>query len=147
VGRLRLSDWGTGGLRSAQRDGAAQTTARVRQLVDGIEEALRDRDDLALARFLAPPLLARMAATAASIAATGGVLNPARSGLRWSESRRKPGGPGRCWLRLRFEDLTYCRYPEGVITAPARTHEVEVEIETVGAPWRLCRIVELPERT
>lgn len=111
--------------------------------MDGIEEALREGDDLALSRFLAPALLAKMAESTSSMSRSGGVFNPARSGLRWSESRRKPGGPGRCWLRLRFEDLTTCHYPEGVVTAPSRTHEVEVEIETVGSPWRLCRVVEL----
>lgn len=111
--------------------------------MDGIEEALREGDDLALSRFLAPVLLAKMAESTSSMSRSGGVFNPARSGLRWSESRRKPGGPGRCWLRLRFEDLTTCHYPEGVVTAPPRTHEVEVEIETVGSPWRLCRVVEL----
>lgn len=82
--------------------------------MDGIEEALRENDDLALSRFLAPDLLAKMAESTSSMSRSGGVFNPARSGLRWSESRRRPGGPGRCWLRLRFEDLTTCRYPEGL---------------------------------
>ncbi len=139
-GRLKL---GLGGVGQMRRDGEAQTSQRLRQLVDGIEGAVAHGDDLALARFLAPPLLGRMLVVSAEGRAQGGSLVPARSGLSWRVSHRKPAGPGRCWLRLRFEDLTVCEYPETVTRAPGGAHELEVDLETTMTPWRLHRLVEV----
>jgi hypothetical protein len=105
--------------------GASDTTRWVRQLVDGLEEALARGDDLG-----------------AAITSGRGAWLPARSGLRWSQSRLHPDGPGLVWLLLRFEDLTRCEYPDGGLTAPLRTFEVEAELETLSVPWRLYRVLE-----
>jgi hypothetical protein len=142
VSRSRLN-LGRGGVGKIRRDGEAETSHHLRQLVDGIESAVAQGDDLALAQFLAPPLLGRMLAASAAIRAAGGSLVPARSGLSWRLSHRKPAGPGRCWLRLRFEDLTLCRYPEAAMRAPGRAHELEVDLETTVNPWRLHQLVEV----
>ncbi len=139
-GRFNL---GWGGAGQIRRDGEAETSRHLRQLVDGIETAVAQGDDLALAQFLAPPLLGRMLAASAAIRAAGGALAPARSGLSWRVSHRQPPGPGRFWLRLRFEDLTICHYPEGVMRAPGSAHELEVDLETTVTPWRLHRLVEV----
>ncbi|MHB1527342.1 MAG: hypothetical protein ACYDEA_12340 [Candidatus Dormibacteria bacterium] len=128
-----------------QHQGADQTTNRLRQLVDGVEAAIAAGDDVALVRYISPQLTARMLAAAATFRADRGAWHPARSGLRWSQCRRRPDGPGRLWLRLRFEDLTRCEYPEGAVIAPLRTHEVDVELETTSVPWKLCRVVERGE--
>ncbi len=140
--RTRLN-LGWGAARDLRRDGAAQTSARVRQLVDGLEAAVAQSDDLALTQYLAAPLMGQMLALSAGLRADAASLLPARSGLCWMVSRRKPGGPGRCWLRLRFEDLTVCQYPEGTASAPPRTQEVEVEVQTTVIPWRLHRVVQV----
>lgn len=126
----------------AQLEGASETTRRLRQLVDGLEEALARGDELGAVQFLAPPLQGRLLAIAAAVKSGRGAWLPARSGLRWSQSRRHPDGPGLLWLRLQFEDLTRCEYPDGGLTAPLRTVEVEAELETLSVPWRLYRILE-----
>jgi hypothetical protein len=123
-------------------DGASETTRRVRQLVDGLEAALARGDDLGAVQFLAPPLQGRLLAIAAAMKSGRGAWLPARSGLRWSQSRRHPDGPGLLWLRLQFEDLTRCEYPDGGLSAPLRTFEVEAELETLSVPWRLYRVLE-----
>ena len=138
-GRLRLRRHPQAQLRL---QGADQTTTRLRQLADGLEEAIGSGDDLALVRYIAPQLTARMLAAAAAFRTDQGVWRPARSGLRWSQCRRRPDAPGMLWLRLRFEDLTRCEYPAGTVTAPLRTHEVDVELDTTGVPWKLCRVIE-----
>ncbi|NNM97293.1 MAG: hypothetical protein HKL89_06790 [Candidatus Dormibacteraeota bacterium] len=127
-----------------RRQGIEQTTARLRQLVDGLEAAVGSGDDVALVRYLGPQLTARMLAAAAGFRRQGVVWRPARSGLRWSPCRRAPDGPGLAWLRLRLEDRTRCEYPEGTVAAPLRTREVDVELDTTGVPWKLCRVVERP---
>jgi len=127
-----------------RREGIEQTTARLRQLMDGLEAAIGSGDDVALVRYLGPQLTARMLAAAAGFRRQGGVWRPARSGLRWSHCRRAPDGPGLVWLRLRLEDRTRCEYPEGTVVAPLRTREVDVELDTTGVPWKLCRVVERP---
>lgn len=127
-----------------RRQGIEQTTNRLRQLVDGLEAALASGDDLALVRYVGPQLTARLLAAAAAFRSGGGAWRPARSGLRWSRCHRPPDGPGMVWLRLRLEDRTQCDYPEGVITAPLRTHEVDVELDTTQIPWKLCRVLERP---
>ena len=119
------------------------TSARIRQLMDGIEDAVRRGDELALARFLAPPQLRQMMIQTADIRAAGGTVAPGRAGLRWMLSRRRADGPGRCWLRLRFEDMTVCHYPDGPARALGRTHDLEVDVETTTSLWRLHRVVEL----
>ena len=108
VGRLARSriDLGWGGTKQARRDGDAQTPQQLRQLLEGLERAIAQAHDLALAQFLVPPQLGQMLAASATVRAEGGRLLPARSGLTWMMSRRRPAGPGRCWLRLPFEDLT-----------------------------------------
>lgn len=120
-----------------------QTTQQLRELADGLERAIAQADDLALAQFLAPPLLGQMLAAAAAIREEGGRLLPARSGLSWMLSRRPPAGPGRCWLRLRFEDLTICEYPEAATSAGAGLHELEVDLDTRSSPWRVHRLVDV----
>ncbi|MHB1500069.1 MAG: hypothetical protein ACYCYK_02680 [Candidatus Dormibacteria bacterium] len=140
--RARLNR-GWGATRDLRREGAAQTSARVRQLVDGIEGAVAQSDDLALAQYLAAPLLGQMLALSAGLRADAASLLPARSGLCWMASHREPGGPGRCWLRLRFEDLTVCQYPEGTASAPPRTQDVEIEVQTTVTPWHLHRVVQV----
>ena len=139
-----LGRWGwTGSQRSSlQMEGTSETTRRVRQLVDGVEDALTRGDDLGAVRFLTPRLQGRLLAVASTFRSGQGVWLPARSGLRWTQSRRRPDGPGLLWLRLQFEDLTRCQYPEGGLSAPLRTFEVEVELETVSVPWRLHRVLE-----
>jgi hypothetical protein len=51
--------------------------------------------------------------------------------------------PGRFWLRLRFEDKTQVQGRIGHVTAAAVVHEVDVELDTTEAPWRLCDVEEL----
>lgn len=130
-------------IRSGSQDrGVTGTTARLRQLVDGLEEAVAGADGVAASRYLSPQLAARLMEEAAVLRAAGGSWAPARSGLRWSTSRRHPDGPGLTWLTLRFEDLSRCDYPEGPLGAPLQTHELEVELDTRRVPWRICRVLE-----
>lgn len=136
--------WGSGsGWRSAQNRGVAETTERVRQLVDGIEGAIGAGDDLELARYLAPPALGRLLAGTAGLRAAGEKWLPARAGLCWRTCDRGATEPGRFWLRLRFEDRTQVQGRTGRVTAAAVIHEVEVELDTTEAPWRLCDVEEL----
>lgn len=120
-----------------------QTTARLRHLVDSIELALQEGDEVSLARLVAPTLLARLVAHRKRLDELGMAWRPARQGLRWRASRRRPEGPGRCWLLVRFEDLTSLER-NGLTVAPALTHELELELDTTSAPWRLWRVVGSP---
>jgi len=130
--------------RALGRDGGiGETTERIRQLVDGIERTVSAGDDFDLAKYLAPPALGHVLAAASAIRSQGGAWLPARSGLRWSRSGREPGAPGRFWLRLRFEDRTEVQSQGGKASAPAVSHEVEVEVDTTQAPWRLCQAEEI----
>jgi hypothetical protein len=58
-------------------------------------------------------------------------------------SDRRATEPGRFWLRLRFEDRTQVQGWTRRVTAPTVVHEVEVELDTTEAPWRLCDVEEL----
>jgi hypothetical protein len=141
--RMVVGRW-RGRPRVSGRDrGIAETTDRVRQLVDGIENAIAAGNDLELASYLAPPALGQVLAQTAAMRAAGSTWLPARAGLRWSGSSRPPQGPGRFWLRLRFEDRTGVRCPSATATAAAVAHEVEVELDTRSAPWRLCQVEEV----
>jgi hypothetical protein len=136
--------WGSNSAwRSSQDRGVAETTERVRQLVDGIEGAVAAGDDLELARYLASPALSRFLEATAARRAVHEKWLPARAGLCWSRSDRAPGAPGRFWLRLRFEDRTQVQGPTRRVTAATVVHEVEVELDTTEAPWRLCEVEEL----
>jgi len=131
------------GWRSARDRGVAETTERVRQLVDGIEGAIGSGNDLELARYVAPPALGRLLGGTAELRAAGGKWQPSRAGLCWRMSDRRATAPGRFWLRLRFEDRTQVQGRTGRVTAPTVVHEVEVELDTTEAPWRLCDVEEL----
>lgn len=128
---------------SGRNQGITETTERVRQLVDGIESAISAGNDLELASYLAPPALGHALAQTAALRAAGSTWLPARAGLRWSGSDRSPDGPGRFWLRLRFDDRTEVSSESGTFTAASVTHEVEVELDTTSAPWRLCQAEEV----
>lgn len=128
---------------SGRDRGIAETTERVRQLVDGIERAISAGSDLELASYLAPPALGYALAQTAAMRSAGNMWLPARAGLRWSGSDRAPEGPGRFWLRLRFDDRTEVRSGSATLNAAAITHEVEVELDTTSAPWRLCQAEEV----
>jgi hypothetical protein len=132
-----------GGWRSARDRGVAETTERVRQLVDGIEGAIGAGDDLELARYLAPPALGRLLRGSTELRAAGEKWLPARAALCWRTSERGATQPGRFWLRLRFEDRTQVQGRTGRVTAAIVVHEVEVELDTTEAPWRLCDVEEL----
>lgn len=123
--------------------GIAETTERVRQLIDGIESAIAAGNDLELARYLAPPALGTLLAATAAVRTSGGAWIPARAGLRWSGCDRPAGGPGRFWLRLRFEDRTEVRSESKRMVAATMSHEVEVELDTTQVPWRLCQVEEV----
>lgn len=129
--------------RSGRDRGVTETTERVRQLVDGIEIAIAAGDDLELARYLAPPALGRLLGATATLRGAGEKWLPARAGLCWSVTHRAAVEPGRFWLRLRFEDRTQVRGRTRFITAAAVAHEVEVELDTTQAPWRVCQVEEL----
>ncbi|MGH7705570.1 MAG: hypothetical protein ACRENY_06855 [Candidatus Dormibacteria bacterium] len=120
-----------------------ETTLRVRQLVDGIEAAIAQGDDLELSRYLAPPALALLLAQTAALRAAGRAWSPGRSGLRWSGSSKRSAEPGRFWLRLRFEDRSELALGDLQVGAAMSSHEVEVELDTTAAPWRLCRAAEV----
>jgi hypothetical protein len=142
---MRIRQWATSfGPRNLGRDrGVQETTERVRQLVDGMESAISSGDDLALATYLAPPALGVLLAQTGAARAMGSAWLPARTGLRWIGSSRSSVTPGRFWLRLRFEDRTQVRGPEGTVSAAPVSHEVEVELETSATPWRLCQAEEV----
>jgi hypothetical protein len=136
-----IGRWQRGISRRAR--GVAETTERVRQLVDGIENAVSAGDDLELASFLAPPALGYALAETAAMRRAGTTWLPARTGLRWSGSDRVPEGPGRFWLRLRFDDHTQLRSSGRTECAAPLPHEVEVELDTTSIPWRLCQAEEI----
>ncbi|MGA7173833.1 MAG: hypothetical protein WCB86_01440 [Candidatus Dormiibacterota bacterium] len=140
---MRLGRWSTRRGLSGRDRGIAETTERVRQLVDGIEGAIISGNDLALASYLAPPALGRLLAQAAAMRAAGTTWLPARAGLRWTVCARAPEGPGRFWLRLRFDDRTEVRLQNSAIAAVPIVHELEVELDTTAAPWRLCQAEEV----
>jgi hypothetical protein len=141
---VKIKWWGSNrAWRLAQDRGVAETTKRVRQLVDGIEGAVAAGDDLELARYLSPPALGRFLGATAARRAFGDKWLPARAGLCWTRSDRAASAPGRFWLRLRFEDRTQIQSRTGRLTAATIVHEVEVELDTTDAPWRLCEVEEL----
>ncbi len=118
-------------------------TFRLRQMVDELESAASERDELALARVVAPALLARLSAHGAELAREQVRWRPARQGLRWASSDRPSGGPGRAWFRVRFEDLTTHLGPQGLVAARAETRELELEVDTATSPWRLWQVLEV----
>ena len=118
-------------------------TFRLRQMVDELESAASERDELALARVVAPALLARLSAHGAELAREQVRWRPARQGLRWASSDRRSGGPGRAWFRVRFEDLTTHLGPQGLVAARAETRELELEVDTATSPWRLWQVLEV----
>ena len=122
--------------------GVDETTERVRQLVDGLERAVISKSDLELSSYLATPALGFALACTSMMRSAGAVWLPARAGLRWTSSDRAPEGPGRFWIKLRFEDRTVLRSGSTTYSAAAITHEVEVELDTTSAPWRLCQAYE-----
>lgn len=142
---LPITKWWRSNVRGrlGQDRGVAETTERVRQLVDGIEGAVAAGDDLELARYLAPPALGRFLGATAARRAVGEKWLPARARLCWTSSHRAAAAPGRFWLRLRFEDRTQVRGRTGRVTAATVVHEIEVELDTTEAPWRLCDVEEL----
>ncbi|HUY08242.1 MAG TPA: hypothetical protein VMW80_02180 [Candidatus Dormibacteraeota bacterium] len=141
----RITAWRTSRWRgvSGRDRGIAETTERVRQLVDGIESAITSGNDLALASYLAPPALGHVLAQTAAMRAARTAWLPSRVGLRWSVCSRAPEGPGRFWLRLRFDDRTEVHFQSSTVTAVPMVHEVEVELDTTVAPWRLCQAEEV----
>ncbi len=142
---LRIAWWRRFGSRNlVGRDrGVAETTERVRQLVDGIESAICVGSDLELASYLAPPALGYALSQTAAARSAGQTWLPAREGLRWSTSNRAPEGPGRFWLKLRFDERTEVRIGSAIRRSAATTHEVEVELDTTSVPWRLCQSKEV----
>ncbi|MGH7610224.1 MAG: hypothetical protein ACREOD_09905 [Candidatus Dormibacteria bacterium] len=124
--------------------GVAEATNRLRQTVDGIESAIAAGDDLELARYLASPALGQLLAVTAAFRAKRATWLPARSGLRWTESRRPPEAAGRFWLTVRFEDRTQALSAGDRQTAPLLSHQLELELDTSRTPWRLCQVVTLP---
>ena len=114
----------------------------MRQLVDGLERAVISKSDLELSSYLVTPALGFALARTSMMRSAGSVWLPARAGLRWTISDRAPEGPGRFWIRLRFEDRTVLRSGSATYSAAAITHEVEVELDTTSAPWRLCQAYE-----
>ncbi len=139
---LRLLDIGA----EHRQAGVEQTTSRLRQLVDGLEGAARDRDELALARLVAPGLLAQVIRHGGELEALGVRWEPARRGLRWTASRRHPDAAGQVWVKIRFEDLTCHSGGTRTQAAIAQTRELELEVDTTTVPWRLCRAVDLGPR-
>ncbi len=121
-------------------------TFRLRQMVDELESATAERDELALARLVAPALLARLGAHGAELAHEEVRWRPARQGLRWAPSARPSGAEGRAWFRVRFEDLTTHLGPQRLIAASAETWELELEVDTTTSPWRLWRVLEVQRR-
>lgn len=126
--------------------GVELTTFRLRQLVDELEAASAERDELALARLVSPALLARLSARSMTLAGRDTQWRPARQGLRWTPSNRRSEREGRAWFRVRFEDLTTHLGPEGLQAASPETRELELEVDTTTAPWRLWRVVDLGAR-
>ena len=137
AGLLRRLD----GTSSERQRGVELVTFRLRQMVDELESAASERDELALARVVAPALLARLSAHGAELAREQVRWRPARQGLRWASSDRRSGGPGRAWFRVRFEDLTTHLGPQGLAAARAETRELELEIDTTTSPWRLWQVL------
>ena len=123
-----------------------QVTFRLRQLVDELESAVLERDELALARVVTPALLARLSSHAAVLAGQEVRWRPARQGLRWTPSDRPSDGEGRAWFRVRFEDLSTHLGPQGLLAASAETRELELEVVTTTTPWRLWRVLEVGTR-
>ena len=131
---------------SERQRGVELVTFRLRQLVDELESAAFERDELALARVVAPTLLARLSAHGGELASRDVRWRPARQGLRWAPSDRTSGGEGRAWFRVRFEDLTTHLGPQGLSAAAAETRELEVEVDTTTSPWRLWQVLEVERR-
>jgi hypothetical protein len=142
---LKIKNWweSSSAWRTGRERGVAETTDRVRQLVDGIEAAVAAGDDLQLTRYLAPPALSRFLEATAARRAVGEKWLPGRAGLCWRRSDRTARAPGRFWLRLRFEDRTQVQTRTRGVVAPTVVHEVEVELDTTDTPWRLCEVEEL----
>ncbi|HVC38510.1 MAG TPA: hypothetical protein VNH20_00865 [Candidatus Dormibacteraeota bacterium] len=136
---MRLRGWEAGG---GDR-GTRETTERVRQMVDGIESAITSGNDFQLARFLGPPALGHLLRQVAASRAAGQEWLPARSGLQWRRSERSATEPGRFWLRLRFDDRTEVRFGGESVHAAMLGHELDVELDTTAAAWRLCRAEEV----
>ncbi len=126
--------------------GVDLVTFRLRQLVDELESAAFERDELALARVVAPALLARLSAHGAELAGREVRWRPGRQGLRWAPSGRASDGAGRAWFRVRFEDLTTHLGPQGLSAASVETRELELEVDTTTSPWRLWRVLEVDGR-
>ncbi|MGH7639915.1 MAG: hypothetical protein ACREN7_06305 [Candidatus Dormibacteria bacterium] len=139
---LAARTWRRRHLNGAER-GREQTTERIREMVDGIEAAVRSGDDLEMCRFLAPPALGLLLSRAASERARGRVWSAARSELAWCQSRRPPDSPGRFWLRLRLQDRSRSASGDDVEATAPETVELQVELDSSGAPWRLCRAVRV----
>lgn len=140
-GRLTPARWL--GLGAAQRrEGLEQTTRRLRELVDGIEAAIVAGDELRMAQHLEPELLGLLISHSKSVAASGERWEPARQGLRWAHSRRRSAGPGRIWLRVRFEDQTRHTGGGRQRSALAETRELELDVETTMGRWRLWRVLD-----
>lgn len=132
---------------SAERQrGVELVTLRLRQMVDELESATSERDELALARLVAPALLARLSAHGAELARGEVRWRPARQGLRWAPSDRASRAEGRAWFRVRFEDLTTHVGPQGLSAASAETRELELEVDTTTSPWRLWQALEVERR-
>lgn len=123
-----------------------QTTQRLRELVDGIEAAVLAGDELQMSQYVVPEILAVLITHAKSVAASGERWEPAREGLRWAASKRRPGGPGRIWLRVRFEDLTRHAGGERQHSALGETKELELDVETALGRWRLWGALEVEPR-
>lgn len=127
---------------SAQRQRAeGATTNHLRELVDGLEMAIARRDELELARFLAPRALGQVIAESHHLQDRDVQWLPARTGLRWSSSPRESSNPGCFWLRIQFEDATRWRTRQGWVVAPMVSAELELELDTRRTPWKLCRVL------
>lgn len=121
-------------------------TIRLRQMVDELESAASERDELALAQVVAPGLLARLSSHGAELARGQVRWRPARQGLRWAPSDRASSGAGRAWFRVRFEDLSTHVGPQGMVAARGDTHELELEVDTRTSPWRICQVLVMDWR-
>jgi hypothetical protein len=126
--------------------GVELVTIRLRQMVDELESATADQDELALARLVAPALLARLGAHGAELARGQVRWRPQRQGLRWAPSDRASSAEGHAWFRVRFEDLTTHFGPQGLSAASGETWELELEVDTTTSPWRLWRALEMERR-
>ena len=118
---------------------------RIRQLVDGLEEAVARGDRGALRQLATGPALRQLLARLDAVEACGASWRPAREQLTWCAGGcRWPvlALPGRRRLRLRFTDRSRLEAPDGTVAAAAAVREVQVEVvqSRTRSAWQLRRL-------